>query len=481
MPTRTDRTDPIINTIKGIDIMKSVQLKLLARVHPDWAINPELSVIDTILEQYPKILEIARTDYESILKESGLGRQDIPSLEQIIRAALYKKHRDITYAQLEYENFDSKLCARFLKLDILKSSFSASTWQKYISVITSDTIREIFITVNQIAYDLGIANLHAVRLDSTAIESNVHYPTNNSLLWDCIKEAHRLCKVIQALNMKLFNENTKVRNFKKQAKRNHFKINIIRRNHKSYKELFKLQLVILTKSIKQLERLDNILDIGKFESSVLKGNEEIKTIHKKVKGFIDIANIVYRNTVKHEIENKEVLVRDKIFSIYEPHTDIIVKGGRHPIFGHKVNLITGKSSLILYCNIEDGNPSDTSLYQGPIDKIIKRYGVVPKSVSTDGGYASIKNRDYAQKQKIQNIVFNKSVGKLQNIVSSKKMETMLKKWRSGIEAVISNLKRGFSLRRVNWKGKNRFDANVLWSVLAYNFRVITNRLIELKI
>ena len=58
------------------------------------------------------------------------------------------------------------------------------------------------------------------------------------------------------------------------------------------------------------------------------------------------------------------------------------------------------------------------------------------------------------------------------------METQLKKWRGGMEAVISNLKRGFNLRKVNWKGKDHFDAKVLWNVIVYNFRVITSRIFE---
>jgi IS5 family transposase len=75
---------------------------------------------------------------------------------------------------------------------------------------------------------------------------------------------------------------------------------------------------------------------------------------------------------------------------------------------------------------------------------------------------------------VVNIVFNKVVGSLKNIASSLKMETMLKKWRSGIEAVISNLKRGFDLQVCVWKGFKHFKAKVMWSVLAYNFRVLTN-------
>ena len=69
------------------------------------------------------------------------------------------------------------------------------------------------------------------------------------------------------------------------------------------------------------------------------------------------------------------------------------------------------------------------------------------------------------------------MGNLKNIANSKNMATRLKKWRSGIEAVISNLKRGFNLRRVNWKGFEHFKSKVLWSVIAYNIRVMTRHIL----
>lgn len=105
----------------------------------------------------------------------------------------------------------------------------------------------------------------------------------------------------------------------------------------------------------------------------------------------------------------------------------------------------------------NGNPLDCTLYQKTINKIIEAYQIVLRDSVTDGGYASKENADYAQGKGIVNIVFNKIVGSLKNIVSSQNMETRLKKWRSGIESVISNLKRGYNLSRCNWKGEGHFN------------------------
>ncbi len=112
-----------------------------------------------------------------------------------------------------------------------------------------------------------------------------------------------------------------------------------------------------------------------------------------------------------------------------------------------------------------------------LDDIHENYGIVPRDVVTDGGYASKANATDAMGKGIVNIVFNKITGSLKNIVRSTNIETRLKKWRSGIEAVISNLKRGFELFRCEWRTRERFDAKVFWNAICYNIRVMTGAFI----
>ena len=182
-------------------------------------------------------------------------------------------------------------------------------------------------------------------------------------------------------------------------------------------------------------------------------------------------------TYKKQLLGKGVPNDEKLFSIYELHTDIIVKGGREVLFGHKVNLTDGKSKLILGCDIFRGNPADTKLFTDAIQQVENQYKKTPKSVVADGGYASKDNLTAAAGMGFCNVVFNKVVGSMKNVVSSKNMQTRLKKWRSGIEATISNLKRGFNISRCNWKGWANFQSKVLWSVVTYNIRVMTGLVI----
>ena len=254
-------------------------------------------------------------------------------------------------------------------------------------------------------------------------------------------------------------------------KKRHYKINNTKKKEEREEE-FKKQLKLLRSSINQAERAFTATlpkTIGEWL--------EAQAIIKELKALMPKAEKVYDITWRHEILGESVPNKDKIFSIFEDHTDIIVKGGREVEFGHKVNLAGGKSNLILDCRILDGNPADAIIYGDVLDRIHANYRIAPRDMVTDGGYASKDNARKAQEKGIINIVFNKIKGSLKNIVRSKNMETRLKKWRSGIEAVISNLKRGYELFRCEWKTRAHFDAKVYWNVIVYNIRVMTGALL----
>lgn len=159
--------------------------------------------------------------------------------------------------------------------------------------------------------------------------------------------------------------------------------------------------------------------------------------------YLPLAEKVYDNAYQFQIQGLKVENENKLFSIFEPHTDIIVKGARDITIGHKVNLVGGRSNLILGVAIPAGNPNDSTLYQESLQNLERQYKKCPTGVVTDGGYASLANSAFAQGKHILNIVFNKIVGSLKSIAESREKEVALKKWRSGMEAVISNWKRGW--------------------------------------
>lgn len=436
--------------------MKLFNELVLKFENPDWSKNPEFGLIDTILELHPELCYILKDDITKGEKVSDFGRKDVPTVEQIVRAAIFKEMKGLDYRGLEYAQSDSRICSNFIKLDQRKP-FSFQMFQKYISKIRVASLSKVLVEINKVAIESGYEDIKKVRQDSTVVESNIHYPTNNSLVWDCIRESDR---ILQYLKEEISSLN--YIDYTRSAKDTYFKINNTKSGDKRT-DLFRKQLITFTKVINQT-------------SNAIKkksGGISAMMLQRSLERLLLLMEKVYDMTHRKEIAKEVVSNDQKIFSIYELHTDIIVKGSRDVQFGHKVNLATGKSNLILDCVVVKGNPSDTTLYQPTINRVIENYGIVPRDTVSDGGYASIDNASFSRRKKIINVVFNKVVGSLRNLVSSSGMETRLKKWRSGIEANISNLKRGFNIFRCNWKGWAHFQSKVFWSVLAYNFRVLT--------
>jgi len=438
---------------------------LLKFEQADWSRNPEFGLIDTIFETHPELYLIVKDDITKGLKDSNFGRKDVPTVEQIVRAAIFKEMKGYDYRELEYAQSDSRICTNFIKLDD-RHPFSFQMFQKYISKIQPDSLSKLLVEINRIAIAAGYEDMQSLRQDSTVVESNIHYPTNNSLVLDCIQESTRLLsRLKQEIDSLAYLDYTKT------ARKTYFKINVTKSKDKQA-VLFQKQLIIFTKVINQTS---NIIK-KKFAGSL-----KVASIQLSLEKLLPLMEQVYDFTYRKQIKGETVANDKKIFSIYELHTDIIVKGSREIQFGHKVNLATGKSNLILDCEVVKGNPSDSTLYKPTIERVINNYGIVPRDTVTDGGYASLANMNFSKQKGILNIVFNKIVGSLKNMASSLNMETRLKKWRSGIEANISNFKRGFNISRCEWKGWEHFQTKVLWSALAYNFRVLTNRTIEMMV
>ena len=427
--------------------------------NPDWARNPEFGLIDTILEKNPHLYDIFAADIMAVNKDSEFGRGDSPSVEQIVRAALYKEIRGCNYRGLEYAQTDSRICEQFVKINPARP-YSFQVFHKYISRISEKSLSRLMVEINKIAIEEGIEDLKQFREDSTVVETNIHHPTNNSLVFDCIKESDRL---LHHLNKEI--KTLEYESYRAEGKKTFRDINLTK-SRDAQVDLFRKQLELFEKCIKQVSNI-----VKKKPEN--EGNIRVIEIFAALVRLLPLMNIVYQMTYDREILGKQVLNDDKIFSIYELHTDIIVKGRQGCKFGHKIDIGTGKSNLILTCTILDENKNDGKLFGPTIDALKSDYDATPESVVTDGGYASQKNQKHAVNAGILNVVFNKITRSMKNIAANGSVEAYLKSWRSGMEAVISNLKRGYNLRRCTWKGLAHFKQKVYWSIIAYNIRVMT--------
>ncbi|MFQ5772159.1 MAG: ISNCY family transposase, partial [bacterium] len=291
----------------------------------DWALDPEFGLIDTILEHHPEIIELLSPDITSGINTGQFGRKDTPTVEQIVRAAIFKEMKGLNYRELEYFQSDSRICATFIKLEERKP-FSFQVLQKYISKIRPGSLQKLMVAINKIAISEGLEDVERLRQDSTVVKANIHYPTNNALVWDCIKESHRLLK-----QLKEECDDLSYRDYTKSAKKTYFKINVTKSKDRRV-ELFKKQLITFTKCINQVSNsLKKIVDSPKGI-----------VLQFVLEDLLPLMEQVYSMTYRKELLDEVVPNDEKLFSIYERHTDIIVKGSREVDFGHKVNLAGGR-------------------------------------------------------------------------------------------------------------------------------------------
>jgi IS5 family transposase len=178
---------------------------------------------------------------------------------------------------------------------------------------------------------------------------------------------------------------------------------------------------------------------------------------------------VIAQSERRMLKGEQVPAAEKLVSLFEPHADIIVKGGRDTIYGHKLNLVTGRSGLVLDVAIEAGNPADSDRLLPMLERHIAFYGQAPRQAAADGGFASQANLDKAKARGVSDMAFHKKCGlRIEDMVRSRWVYRKLRNFRAGIEAGISCLKRAYGLARCTWRGLEHFKAYVCSSVVAYN-------------
>jgi len=135
--------------------------------------------------------------------------------------------KKLDYRELEYAQEDSRLCGAFIKLEE-RLAFSFEVFHKYISRIRGESLRGLMVEINRIMMqEEGIEDGKSLRTDSTVVETDIHYPTNNALIWDCIKTSHRLLKKLEEAG-----KIRKVRNSRSRGRRMSFKINNTKKKEK---------------------------------------------------------------------------------------------------------------------------------------------------------------------------------------------------------------------------------------------------------
>ena len=289
--------------------------------------------------------------------------------EQVLRCALIKQTHQFSYQKLAFHLADSQSFRIFCRLPYGFTP-SKSTLQENISRIEASTWQDRVLV--RWADEKGLEKGRKLRVDATGVESNIRYPLDSQLLYDSIRVVTRLLKRLNPSESLSFVDHCR------RAKRRCLNIRNSRgeKRKKHYRDLLKIARRTLGYGTRALEQAQQWQD--PISPVLAEG-----LVH-----YLDLMGRVIQQTQRRVILGQKVPATEKIVSIFEEHTDIIEKGARESLFGHKLYLGVGKSSLILDAVLMKGNPADSQQLEPLLERQCDLYGRYPRQASFDGGFAS---------------------------------------------------------------------------------------------
>jgi transposase, IS5 family len=433
----------------------------------------ELAMVSRVLDDNPAVARLAHDDLTAG-KRTDTGRPGLTG-EQVVRIALLKQIHGLSYRELAFHLEDSSAFQTFARLPCTYRT-QASTLNANIKRLRPQTWEAIHRHLVQYAKAQSIEDGRRVRVDCTAVESNIHHPTDSALLWDSVRVVtrllHRIAEQLPAARVP-FTDHTKRARRRVQAiafppnKRD-------RRKHRvrAYRDLLKVARKTYGYGRAAVERLRQEV-AGSMQELI-----RAEVLQRQLRQVLDAMTQVIDQTTRRVLQGQNVPAEEKLVSIFETHTDIVIKAEREVVFGHKICLTGGRSSMILDCVIEHGNPADSTLVERTLQRHVDLYGKPPRQTAFDGGFASRRNLEIAKAAGVNDVAFHKKCGlQVNEMVQSAWVFRRLRHFRAGIEGVISTLKRAFGMDRCTWRSLASFQSYVWASVVSFNLIVIARHLL----
>ena len=422
-------------------------------------IGRELEGMSRWLDERHELLGLVAADLIRV-GVKATGRQGLPA-EAVLRCALLKQYRQLTYQELAFHLEDSASFRAFARLPWSWSPHK-SVLQRTISAIRPQTWEQINQMLLFGARQTKLEDGAVVRLDSTVTSALMHEPSDSSLLWDAVRVMARFLKRADAL---VGGTDSCWRNHCRAAKKRAHKIQFTR-GQPNRVQLYRELIAITHTTLAYLKQASERLAVA--------STPPIAIWQFQVRHYQPLIERIIRQSERRVLAGEPVPSAEKLVSLFEPHADIIVKGSRDTQYGHKLNLTTGRSGMILDLVIEAGNPADSDRLLPMLERHIDLYGQAPRQAAADGGFATRANLATAKAWGVSDMAFHKKAGlRIEDMVKSKWVYRKLRNFRAGIEADISCLKRAYGLARCTWRGLDHFKAYVWSSVVAYNLVLFT--------
>jgi IS5 family transposase len=486
----TDRYDPV-------DLFALIpQLSL--------RMEPELAQLDRLLEDDVLFQQIKADLGKRYPQTLVRGRHSTP-VEVILRMLVVKRLYGFSYEQTEYFVSDSLVLRQFCRLG-LHPVPDDTTLIKWAQLITPPTVERLNDRVVELARTLKVTRGRKLRVDTTAVETNSHHPTDGSLLADGIRVLGRLVRRAKpvvgeesGLGAQAFATHTRsarkwlrvihglarrVRAAAQQAAKRAQGTTAPkagkprsatpagetpaekkqRRAQEAMKEAYGRLIAVAQQSVTQAQRVGAVLRERKGAAAE-KVREQIAAFVPRVEQVIDQAR-------RRVMEGVAVPAKEKLTSLFEPHTQIVKRGkpGRDVEFGRKVKLDEVEGGIISGYTVLEDVGSDAPHLKGSLEQHRKQFGTAPELLTGDRGFWSEENEEMAKAAGVKRVVIPYAGKAPPERVAHEKQAWFRRgyRWRAGEEGRISVLKRRYGLDRCPDHGEEGFERWVGWGVVTSN-------------
>ena len=431
-------------------------------------LEPLLQSISDFLDDHEEMIEAVRRDLERGLKNPGTGRSGLTA-QQVLRSLILMRVKNWHYRELSERITDGYTLRQFTDF-YCQSVPKHDAFNRAFNRLTPQTLQAVNELVVQAAVDLGLEKGQKLRVDTTVVQTDIHHPTDNTLLWDVVRVltrlVGRLAEAIQQHFQGFCNRTRTARRRMQEIQRLTPKERNERQTDK-YRQLIGITEEVVNSARRVLQQT------RKARGKDLVADLTIAELRKEIVHYCELGDRVTHQARRRVLQGEQVPNGEKIYSIFETHTDLIKRGKvLTPVeFGHKVFLAESAQGLITQYEVLEGNPGDDQQVEPSLERHKENFGCAPELYSSDRGFFSETNVKSCKKKGVKVVCIPQRGGK--KTVKRKAYEKSPafkegQRFRAGIEGRISVLFRGRGMKRCLAEGRQRFEVLVGAAVLANN-------------
>jgi IS5 family transposase len=430
---------------------------------PDW-----LRKIDLLLEDEAVIEVVAQALEARWPQNRRRGRPGTPA-EVVIRMLILKHLFDWSYDDLEREVRANLVYRMFTRIDAGDVP-DAKTIVKIARALGPDVIEQLHRQVIEVAKRAGVTHGRRFRIDTTVVETNVHYPTDSTLLQDGVRV---LTRTMQRASTALGDQPGRIRNRLRSVTRRVLIIGYEARSPKtraalvkSYRKLMATTRAVLRDTATMVRRLGQRVRIASPQVQPI-----LQLAQRRLQAMRPLVQRVVGQT-RARVLGGDTPAPDKVLSVFEPHTATIRKGkiAKPNEFGNLVTIQESEHQIITAYEVHAGRPADVTLWTPALDRHQTIFGRAPDLAAGDRGFSSATNEQAATGRGVRRVVLPRRGPKSPTRRAYERQRWFRRgqPWRVGCEGRISVLKRRHGLDRCRYHGTEGMHRWVGLGVIANN-------------